>query len=206
MGMVVIVIPIVAAQHFFPGLGEGLLQGRLFGRVHDHLQQGFIGMGGDGDLVRLRHLRGPLARDIRGHAGRINRLAGLAAHRQDACNLSGGFRGDHLVDERRPLSDAHDLEVSRAAVGVEEVHECLEVRIGGILVPDGVDHHRRAVLAVQQRLDIQFPQQGLRTGLVQLTIRIDEKHGGKVVRAPFCAGRTAILDGTGGAGGQDDLL
>ena len=155
-----------------------------------------------------RSLRGgfPGAGDVGRDARRIDGFAGFPTDGQDAGNLAGGLRGDHLVDERRPLADTHDLQVSRAAVGVEQVHECLEVRIGGILVPDGVDDHHGAVFAVQQRLDIQFLQQGLRTGLVQLSIRIDEKNRGKVVRTAFCAGRTAILDGTGGAGRQNDLL
>ena len=205
MGMVQIVVPIVPTEDLLPGIGENIFE-RSRHRVHDHFLQGLVGMGGNGGLIGLRHFRGSLAGYVCGNTRRVDSLSGLASDRQDVGNLPPGLRGDDLVHERGSLADSDNLQIARAAAGIEQPDKDIEIRVGVVLVSRGIDDHGGPIIGIQQRLDVHFPQQRFCGGPVQLPVRIDEEDGREIVGTAFRTRRTAILDGPSRTGGHHDIL
>ena len=206
MGVPIIVEPIVPAEHLLPGIGEKILHRSLFGRVYDDLQQRFVRMGGIGRLIRLRHLRGTFPGHIGRYTGNIDTLAGLAADRHDAGDMTARPGRDHLIHERGALTETNDLEIPRTAVHVEHLDENIKVRISHILITGRIDNKGRPVGRIQQWLERQLLQEPGRAGLVHLRIRINEERRREIVGTPFRPGLTAIGNRRSRPSRQDDIL
>ena len=206
MGMLIVVEPIVPAEHLLPGIGEKFLRGSLLGRIHDDFQQGLVRMGGIGRLIRLRHLRSPLPGHIGGDAGRIDTLADLAVDGHDARDMAARPGHDHLVHERGALAESDHFEVSRPAVHIKHFDKDVKIGIRRIFVASRIDDESRPVGRIQQRLERQVLQEPGGAVLVQFRIRIDEECRREVVGAPLRAGFTAIGDRGCRPCRQDEVL
>ena len=108
-------------------------------------------------------------------------------------------------DKGSTLAEAYHLEVAGTAIEVEQFYEHLEIGLCVILVSGGIHHHGRAVVGIQQGLDVQAFQQGLGAGFVQLPVRINKEYGREVVGAAFGPGGAAVRDGNGRTLGEDDV-
>ena len=93
-----------------------------------------------------------------------------------------GPGGDDLVHKGGAIPETDDFEVPRSAMLVEQFHEDLEIGLRLILISGGVHHQGRAVVGIQQGLDVQAGEQLFGTRLVQFPVRINEENGRKVVR------------------------